>query len=170
MKSKLKWGTRWLSPKAKVVNSKVHGLGVQATKLIKKGEAVGVLGGLVVPRKKVREYWKLEGHVGIQISDDFYIVPPNRSELKKYGVYNHSCEPNIGFRSESNIFYAIKDIKPGEELCFDYAFCELDKPAFKCECGTKSCRGKVTPNDWKNKVIQKKYGKYFSPFVKAKIK
>ncbi len=163
------WGTRWLTPKAKVINSKIEGLGVQATKPIKKGEAVGVLGGLIIHRKEIKEYWKKEGHVGIQISDDFYIVPPNRKELEKYGVYNHSCHPNIGFGAESIILYAMRNIKPGEELVFDYAFCELEKPPFKCNCGSKNCRKVITPNDWKDKNLQKKYRKYFSPFVKEKL-
>ncbi len=166
---KLKWGTRWLTPKAKVINSKIHGLGVEATQTIKKGEPVGVLGGIVVPKKQRTQYWKKEGHVGIQMSDDFYIVPPSRHELEKYGVYNHSCNPNIGFGSESIIFYAIRNIKPKEELVFDYAFCELDMPPFKCSCGSKNCRKVIKPTDWKIKNLQKKYGQYFSPFIKEKF-
>lgn len=166
----LKWGTRWLTSKAKVKNSNIEGLGVVAVKSITKGEPVGVLGGIIVPKSEVKEYWKKEGHVGIQISDEFFIVPPNRAELKKYGVYNHSCDPNIGFGAESIVLYATRNIKPGEELVFDYAGCELNKPAFKCNCGSENCRGVVKPTDWKNKTIQKNYGKYFSPFVKSKIK
>jgi SET domain-containing protein len=163
------WGTRWLTLKAKVINSKIHGLGVQATKPIKKGEVVGVLGGLIVPKKEVKKYWNSQGHVGIQISDGFFIVPPNRAELKKYGVYNHSCNPNIGFGNESIILYAIKNIREGEELVFDYAFCELVKPPFKCKCGFKGCRKVIRSTDWKIKKLQNKYYRYFAPFIKAKI-
>lgn len=169
MKNLTNWGTRWLTPKAKPIQSNIEGLEVQAIRLIKKGEPVGVLGGLVIHKKEIKEYWKKEGHVGIQISNDFFIVPPNRNELRKYGVYNHSCDPNIGFGNESIIFYAIKDIKPDEELVFDYAMCEIDKPSFRCNCGTKNCRKIVKPSDWKQKDIQKKYGKYFSPYLKSKI-
>jgi SET domain-containing protein len=165
-----KWGTRWLTPKAKVINSKIQGLGVQATKTIKKGEPIGVLGGLVVSKKKVKEYWKKEGHVGIQIHDDFFIVPPNRGELIKYGVYNHSCSPNIGFGDESIIFFAIRNIKKGEELVFDYAMCEADKPPFQCNCLSKNCRKVIRPTDWKDTVLQKRLGKYFSPFLRSKFK
>ena len=163
------WGTRWLTPKAKVINSKLHGLGVRAIKLIKKGEAIGVLGGLIVPRSEVKEYWKKEGHVGIQIHDEFFIVPPNRSELKKYGMYNHSCSPNIGFGDSSIILFAIRDIKIGEELVFDYAMCETDKPPFKCNCLSENCRKTIRPTDWKDADLQKRLGQYFSPFLKSKI-
>lgn len=64
------------------------------------------------------------GHVGIQIDENFFICPTSREELKKTGVFNHSCEPNAGFRS-SIVLEAIRDIKAGEEITFDYAFCEM---------------------------------------------
>ena len=167
---KLNLGTRWLAPKTCAYKSKIHGLGVKATKLIKKGEVIGVLGGFVVHRNKIKDYWKKEGHVGIQIHDDFYIVPPNRKELEKYGVYNHSCEPNSGFGNESIILYAIKVIKPKKEITFDYAFCELDKPPFVCNCGSKNCRKVIKPTDWKLPKLQQKYEKNFSPFVREKFR
>lgn len=170
MKSILdQWGTRWLTSKAKAVKSRIDGLGVVAVKPIKKGEVIGVLGGLVIHRKDVKNYWKQQGHVGIQIHDDFYIVPPNRKELEKYGVFNHSCNPNAGFGNESIILYAIRNIRPKEEIVFDYAFCELDKPKFLCKCGSKNCRKVIKPTDWKNKDLQQKYGQYFSPFVREKF-
>jgi SET domain-containing protein len=164
-----KWGTRWLTHKATVFLSLIHNTGVQAVEPIKKDEVVAVLGGLIVHKSQIKEYWKTEGHVGIQIHDEFYIVPPNREELKKYGVFNHSCDPNIGFMAESNILYAIKDIAPEEELVFDYAFCELDKPAFRCNCHSVYCRFIITPDDWKNESLQNRFGKYFAPFVRAKL-
>ena len=167
---KLNLGTRWLTPKACAYKSEIHGLGVKATKLIKKGEVIGVLGGFVVHRNKIKDYWKKEGHVGIQIHDNFYIVPPNRKELEKYGVYNHSCEPNSGFGNESIILYAIGDIKLKEEITFDYAFCELDKPPFVCNCGSKNCRKVIKPTDWKLPKLQQKYEKNFSPFVREKFR
>jgi len=169
MKNNTKWGTRWLSPKAKPIQSKIEGLGVQATRLIKKGETVAVLGGIIIHKREIKKYWKTEGRNGIKISDDFFIVPPNRSEVKKYGAYNHSCNPNIGFGRESIIIYAIKDIKPGEELVSDYASYENGGDSFKCTCGSKNCRKIIKPSDWKIKSLQKKYGKYFSPYLKSKI-
>lgn len=165
----MKWGTRWLTNKAKVINSSIHGLGVEAVEFIKEGEPVGVLGGIVVPHSEIKEYWTEQGHVGIQISDDFYVVPPDRKELEKYGVYNHSCSPNIGFGNEGIILYTIRDIRKGEELVFDYAFCELDKPPFECACGSKNCRKIISPADWQRKDLQEAYGKFFAPFVRAKI-
>ncbi|MCH7493002.1 SET domain-containing protein [Patescibacteria group bacterium] len=162
------WPHRWLSSKAEPSQSLIQGSGVFAKKKIYKGESVGVLGGVVVHKNQIKKYWQLMTHVGIQIDDSFFIVPTTREELEKHGVFNHSCEPNIGF-SNSITFVTIKDIEPGQELVFDYAFCETLRDSFTCRCGTKTCRKKISPEDWKSKKIQEKYKKFFSPYLKDKI-
>lgn len=162
------WKHRWITPKAKCENSKMSGLGVIAVKSIRKGEVVGVLGGVVIDKSVIEGYRKKMGHVGIQISDEFWICPASRKELEETGVFNHSCEPNIGY-FDSVTFVAIKDIKTGEELTFDYAFSEIFFEAFECKCGNKNCRKLIRPDDWKIKKIQNMYGKYFSPYLRQKI-
>ena len=163
-----KWAHRWLNPKAIARSSSVAGIGVFAIDNIKQGEVVGVLGGIIVPTDKIKEYRKAMTQVGIQIDDNFFIVPTIREELEEYGVFNHSCDPNIGF-SNSISFVTIRDIKKGEELVFDYAFCETAFDGFVCKCGSKNCRGKITANDWQDKKIQLKYKKYFSPYLKDRL-
>lgn len=161
---------RWINPKARSFNSPIHGLGVIAAKPIKKGEIVGVLGGVIIPLFDIEEYrLKIEGEVGIQVNDNFFICPTSYQELKRTGVFNHSCEPNIGY-FDSITLVAIRDIKKGEEICFDYAFSETYFKPFRCRCGSKKCRKIIKPNDWKRKEVQKKYGDYFSPYLKGKIK
>lgn len=62
---------------------------------------------------------------------------------------NHSCDPNcystIVFhagRKRIGIF-ALRDIKVGEELCYDYKFQEDLDPnnKLKCNCGSSNCKG-----------------------------
>lgn len=163
-----KWSHRWLSPKAEARQSSIEGLGVFAKEDIAKGEYVGVLGGVIVPKSEIEEYWKTVSHVGIQINDDFFIVPTTRKELEEKGVFNHSCEPNIGF-NDSITFVAIKDIKQGEELVFGYAFNETYHHGFDCNCQSKNCRKYIKSDDWKLKEIQDKYKNYYSPYLKAKL-
>ncbi len=64
---------------------------------------------------------------------------------------NHSCEPNcepIAYGDHMWIV-AVRDIKPGEELAYDYAI-ELDerhtpavKRRFPCACDARRCRGSI---------------------------
>jgi hypothetical protein len=57
---------------------------------------------------------------------------------------NHSCDPNIGIKGRI-MFYALKDVKAGEELTFDYSTSEEEIDwVMKCNCGSKKCRDKMT--------------------------
>jgi SET domain-containing protein len=163
-----RWPHRWRTPKAKAFNSPVHGLGVIAVEEISKGEDLLVYGGSIVHKSEIKEFWHAFSHVGIQIDEDYFIVPTSPEELEVQGVVNHSCEPNAGFKNQIRLI-AIKDIKAGEEITFDYAFCEAYEDNFECKCGSKDCRKQITKDDWQIESIQEKYLEYFSPFLKERI-
>ena len=64
---------------------------------------------------------------------------------------NHSCDPNCDAVVEAGRIWieTIRDVRPGEELAYDYAF-ELEErhtPAAKrrypCTCGARNCRGTI---------------------------
>ena len=57
---------------------------------------------------------------------------------------NHSCQPNTFVRITHGhvIFFALRDISPGEELTLDYV--ESYHPDTKgCRCGAPGCRGTI---------------------------
>lgn len=159
---------RWHNPKVKSYESPIHELGVVAISDIKKGEVVFVYGGVIIPKDQIQAYWQKMTHVGIQIDDNFWICPTSREELQRQGVINHSCDPNVGF-SNQVMLVSIRDIKAGEEITFDYAFNESFFESFNCSCGSSQCRKTITENDWKIESLQKKFGIYFSPYLRAKF-
>jgi hypothetical protein len=62
---------------------------------------------------------------------------------------NHSCDPNCEAIEEGNrvFIYALRTVRPGEELFYDYRL-EVDEPRtskleeeYKCHCGSTACRG-----------------------------
>ena len=64
---------------------------------------------------------------------------------------NHSCNPNCESVIEDDRVFidAIREIRPGEELVYDYHFI-LDEPhtpankkAYPCSCGARNCRGTI---------------------------
>ncbi len=162
------WPHRWMSNKAESFKSHVHGLGVKATKSIKKGEMVMVVGGIIIPREDIYKYRRIMGHIGIQVHDDFWIVPSDKKEAEETGIPNHSCDPNIGFDG-SICYIAMRDMRTGEEILLDYAFMETEFQSFTCNCGTKNCRKIIKPTDWQIPEIQHKFGNYFSPYLRSKI-
>lgn len=164
------WKHRWLTPKAKVFKSKIFGYAPFAIEPIKKGELVRVTGGIVIPKKDIQKYRKLMGFAAeIQVDDNFFLGPSHSDERKDTGLFNHSCNPNVGFLDSIRIV-AIRNINVGEELTMDYATWSNHLKPFRCNCGSKNCRRVIRPDDWKKKDLQKKYGQYFSPYLKEKIK
>lgn len=83
---------------------------------------------------------------------------------------NHSCNPNCGIwvnETGAHDFVAMRDILPGEEIAFDYAMRNysidhFDRP---CQCGARSCRGRLT--GWKDlpEAIKKKYVGFIAPYL-----
>ncbi|MDP3727824.1 MAG: SET domain-containing protein-lysine N-methyltransferase [bacterium] len=163
-----KWPHRWLTPKAEPRKSSIHRFGVFAKEDIQKSEPINVFGGIAVPKTEIEEYRKLISHAGVQVSDDFFIVPSSNKETKEQGIFNHSCEPNVGFNS-SVTMVAIRNIKVGEELVMNYAFMETYFEPFGCNCGSSECRKVIDSHTWKDTEFQKKYAKYYSPYLRDKL-
>lgn len=57
---------------------------------------------------------------------------------------NHSCQPNAYMRTLYGhvLFFALRDIKPGEEITIDYEM-TLHPDSKRCVCGAANCRGKI---------------------------
>jgi hypothetical protein len=88
-------------------------------------------------------------------------------ELSDY--LNHSCQPTAGMSGQIGVV-ALRDLGPGEEICIDYAMCDGSPyDEFTCGCGTPSCRGQITGNDWMRPELQTRYAGYFSPYLQRRI-
>lgn len=87
-------------------------------------------------------------HKSVQIKRDKHYVPQ-----KWTGAYwNHSCDPNAFMRTRSDGFpslYALKKIKMGDEITYNYAMSEFDwskgadETHVVCNCGTKKCKHRI---------------------------
>jgi SET domain-containing protein len=164
----------YFTPKAEIRRSSFDKKGIFAKKLIKKGEIISEPGAGVIIREK--EYKKLQkknfktiGHYAIKVADRTYLISSKDGKLDKDDFFNHSCEPNAGIKEKFTLV-AIKNIKPGEEITYDYAMTDCDKEDyFKCRCGAKNCRGVVTGDDWKKPELQRRYKGYFSWYIQELI-
>ncbi len=161
---------RGRSELCEVRGSEIHGRGVYATQDIAAEEKIiEYVGELVDKDESGRRGTKQHEHA-IETGDAaVYIF----NVTKKYDLdgnfpwntarlINHSCEPNCqAWATGKKIFiHALKDIKEGEELTFDYGFdveCFEDHP---CLCGRESCVGYIVSREqWevlKEKLAQAK--------------
>ncbi len=142
------------------------GNSIFAIEPIKKGELIAVFGGVVYEWETFIHLPERERMLCLQVEDRHFLVPRPIGE----GDYvNHSCNPNAGLSGQIGLV-AMRDIKIGEEVCFDYAMCDtMPYDEFDCLCGAPNCRGKVGGSDWMRPELQKRYAGFFSPHVQRKI-
>jgi SET domain-containing protein len=159
----------YISPKATVRESAIHGRGLFAVAPFARGEIVCVKGGYIFAREKLKELQPQLGAAEIQIGEDLFIGPIAEAEREGSMIYsNHSCEPNIGVAGQI-VFVALRDIEAGEELTHDWATTDDDDYEMECRCGAETCRRVITGQDWRRKELQEKYGEHISSYLREKI-
>jgi SET domain-containing protein len=120
-----------------LVKRSQSGLGLFANNLIKKGEFIIQYTGKLLTREQANERG---GKYLFEINSRWTIDGSERQNVARY--INHSCRPNceVEIIGKKIKIVAIKNIQPGEELCYDYGkeyFNEFIKP-IGCKC--KHCQ------------------------------
>jgi len=89
-------------------------------------------------------------------------------------LFNHSCNPNLGFGGEEEeLVVAIRDIQPGEELTYHYGLMDSEESLWTgltCKCGEENCNGELKFDWWSDPEWQEKYEQYAGAHIKRKIK
>ena len=136
--------------------SPMHGTGAFATRPISAGTPlVEYAGERITQEEADRRYPELPG--APYHTELFAIDGPDGGEVivdaavggNAARFINHSCAPNCDAVVEDGRIWitTIRDVAPGEELAYDYAFVleERHTPAAKrrypCRCGAAGCRG-----------------------------
>ena len=159
----------YISPKAVVRASAIHGQGLFAVASISKGEIVCVKGGYLFDRQSLNNMPDWYRAAEIQIATDLFIGPRHEDERAGSMIFsNHSCDPNIGVQGQI-VFVAMREINAGEELTHDWATTDDDEYELECKCGSSCCRKMVTGQDWQKPELQQKYKGYFSSYLDQKI-
>ena len=143
------------------------GYGIVASAPIRKGELICVWGGRIVSRAEVDALDEVQRSYVLQIEESLFLYAPGTPEDAEF--VNHCCEPNAGFSGQVSLV-ALRNIRPGEEVCFDYAMSETsDFAEIDCRCGAPGCRGRVRADDWMRADLQRRYRNHFSPYLQRRI-
>jgi len=140
------------APLLEVRSSEVHGLGVFARERIpERSRIIEYLGERISHQEADRRYDdhdENDNHTFLFNVDRGLVIDAgvNGNEAR---FINHSCEPNCESVIEHRHVYieALRDIEPGEELCYDYQIGRErgDPPnvdeIYACRCGSPGCRG-----------------------------
>lgn len=159
----------YVSPKLEACsNPDKGGYGIFAATFVPAGDLLVVWGGSVVTGEQFAQLTPRERMHSVQIEENLYQVP-SRIAPEPGDFINHSCTPNAGLSSSISLV-ALRNIEPGEEICFDYAMSDgTPYDEFDCACDSPLCRGRVTGDDWRLPELQTRYAGYFSPYLQRRI-
>lgn len=114
------------------------GLGLFATKPIPKGTRLLEYTGPLIPNEEVDKRY---GKYFFGVDKNWSIDGSPRSNLARY--INHSCRPNAeAVLSGKRVFiWARRNIKPGEEISYNYGKEYFDGVIKDIGCRCKKCKG-----------------------------
>lgn len=156
-----------------MLNKKVtikNGLGSQkelvATKPIKKDEVVWTLDKdqEILTKFERDNLPKDIRKLAFQYKDGYIVVSDNSQYM------NHSCDPNTWWINDETLV-ARRDVKKGEEVTYDYSTADVGDwvASWRCRCGSKLCRKRITGNDCLKKDFQEKYKGHLQSCVEKYI-
>jgi len=128
-----------------IKETKEKGLGVFVKKDIKAGTVIGDYLGKVIRIADFDLDNDKKGLFSMYFTDEALIYP----DLTKPGIHllNHSCKPNcwIYVYKGHTLFFALRDIKQGEELTISYLLSPNDGTCknctHHCKCKSVNCSG-----------------------------
>jgi SET domain-containing protein len=137
------------TPLIQVRQSAVHGRGVFAARPIRKGRRIIEYTGRRIPWKTIPADVNDAHTFLFGINDGTDVIDPEIGGNEARWI-NHSCHPNCEAIEEGRgrvFIYALRDIRAGEELSYDYQL-QVDEPITRavkaentCHCGSANCRG-----------------------------
>jgi len=150
--------------KIEVKPTKNRGLGVFAKNNIKKGEFISTFaGGKIFRAEKATDLPFLPENIrdhAVQFAEGKWMY--NNQTLAE--LLNHSCNPNCGIKNLFDIV-AMKDIKKGKELTWDYEMTEDSDWRMRCKCGSKLCRHIIGAYKRMPKNVKEKYKGFISQWL-----
>jgi uncharacterized protein len=142
------------NPYFELRTSKIQGTGAFATRAIRKGtRIIEYLGERISWRTADKRYDddKMGRHHTFLFTVDDKVVIDGAVKGNNARFLNHSCDGNCeAITDRKRIFIeARRNIKPGEELLYDYQYertdehTEEDERFYACRCGSPKCRGSI---------------------------
>jgi len=137
-------------------SSDIHAAGCYTTTNIRKGTYVIEYTGPRISREKADEIYDSRSMTYLfGVGDGEQIIDGHGTAM----FINHSCNPNCETTEIDKRVWivAIRDIKAGEELTYDYMLYDgaEDDPA-PCYCGSKKCRGTMYSEEESGRLIRLK--------------
>lgn len=116
------------------------GLGLFATRPIKKNSRIAEYKGRLLATRQAEKLEARGNRYLYEINSRWTIDGTPRSNIARY--FNHSCNPNAEtYDVKHRVFIrALRNIKPGEEIVYDYGIDYLKNVIGRSNCQCSRCR------------------------------
>ena len=162
----------WKDHRIEFRESRISGNGMFAREPIKEGEAVCIVGGIVMTDEEFAAFQDTyRNYNSIQIDDHLHLVEDPEVTRTLEGSMNHSCDSSAWMEDDATLV-ARRDIESGEEVTIDYALFTTQSNWMldtRCRCASPFCRRIITGDDWRREDVQERYRNHFSPFINRRI-
>jgi len=144
----------------KIKKSNIDNKGLCASQDIKNGTRIIEYKGKIITRKQAEENSKFDNNKAIYIFNlnSRYDLDGD-FQYNTARLINHSCNPNcevLGTGLKVWV-YAMKNIKKGDELSYDYGFSfNEDFKNYPCKCRAKNCVGYIVRSESRWRIKKSK--------------
>jgi uncharacterized protein len=132
------------------------GLGLFATRPIRKRSRIAEYKGRLLTTKAADKLERSGNRYLYEINSRWTIDGTPRSNVARYA--NHSCNPNAETTSvKRRVFiYALRAIKPGEEIVYNYGIDYLKNVIGRSNCKCSRCRRRRAKRARERRALQKR--------------
>ena len=131
----------------KIKKSNIDNKGLYASRNIKADTVVIHYKGKLITKKETERNPKYDNEKAIYLFNvNSRYDMDGDFEYNTARLINHSCNPNceVAGKGLKLWIFALRDIKKGEELSYDYGFgFDENYKDYVCKCGTKNCCGYI---------------------------
>jgi len=126
-----------------IAASPIHGQGGFTTRFVPKGERVIEYAGERITKAESLRRCEAQNWFIFSLDEEFDL--DGNVEWNPARFLNHSCAPNCEAVCEEGRIWivALRDIRPGEEITFNYGYDLDDYKEHPCQCGAPECAGYI---------------------------
>jgi uncharacterized protein len=136
-------------------NSPIHGTGGFAARDIRAGARLVEYVGRKIDKQESMRQCELENPCIFCIDDEFDL--DGNVDWNPARHLNHSCSPNAEAIGEGERIWivALRDIRAGEEITFNYNYDLQDYHEHPCACGSPDCVGYIVAEEFFSEIAKR---------------
>ncbi len=145
-----------MNDRLRIGPSTIHGRGLFAQAALRRDARVIEYLGEKITKAESARRCEAQNWCIFSLDDEFDL--DGNFEWNPARCVNHSCAPNCEAECENGRIWitALRDIRPGEEITFNYGYDWEDYQEHPCRCGATECLGFMVAEEFFGRLRRRK--------------